>query len=282
MIGADNAAHVADLLRRADKDRFLADLFVPPERRADVMALHAFGVEIARVAELVSEPMPGEIRLQWWRDALEGRGHGDVGRHPIGAQLLQAIERHDLPRQPLIDLIEARSFDLYDDPMGSTAELEGYGAATAGTPIRLAALVLDRGVGERLDPIAQSGGIAHAIAGLLQAVPAHASRGRIYMPLDVLERHGADPAVLLAGRTDAALRAALQEVVTLARAHLGLALGAMRAVPPAILPALLPLSLVPAYLDRFEAAGFDPFSGTASLPQWRRQWILWRTARRGF
>lgn len=281
MAEAENLAHVSDLLRQGDKDRFLADLFVPPETRPYVMGLHAFSLETARIRELVSEPMPGEIRLQWWRDGIEGERRGEVAQHPIGALLVEAIERYGLPRQPLYDLIEARSFDLYDDPMGSVGELEGYGAATAGVPMRLAALMLDRGADAALDPVAQSGGIAYALAGLLRAVPLHASRGQVYLPLDVLQRHGADPAVLLSGTADEPLRAAVAEVAALARSHLGLALQAGRDAPPAVLPALLPLALVGPYLDRLERAGFDPFSPRTDLPQWRRQWALWRAARKG-
>ncbi|ESR23557.1 phytoene/squalene synthase family protein [Lutibaculum baratangense] len=276
-------AHVSELLRQGDKDRFLCDLFVPAEKRPHIMALHAFALEIARVREVVSEPMPGEIRLQWWRDAIEGHGHGNVAQHPVGGLLLEALDRFDLPRQPLLDLIEARSFDLYDDPMGSVAELEGYGAATVGPTLALPALALDRGIaGADLDPVSQSGGIAYATAGLLRAIPLHASRGQVYMPLDVLERHGTDPALLLAGKTDERLRAALKEMATLARSHLSLALDAARRLPAGVVPALLPLALVTPYLDRFERAGCDPFSPKVDLPQWRRQWTLWRSARRGF
>ncbi len=125
MADAASVDHVAGLLRAADKDRFLADLFVPPDKRPSVMAIHAFSAEIARVREVVSEPMPGEIRLQWWRDAIEGRGHGDVAQHPVGGLLLETLDLHALPRQPLVQLIEARSFDLYDDPMGSVARARG-------------------------------------------------------------------------------------------------------------------------------------------------------------
>ena len=103
---SDEAA-VASLLREQDPDRALTTLFAPPEARAGLQALYAFSGEIARVRSLVSDPLPGEMRFQWWRDLLAGSARGAVEGHPVAAQLLLTLERFSLPRQPLLDLIEA-------------------------------------------------------------------------------------------------------------------------------------------------------------------------------
>ena len=83
---ADDFDHCETLVREADKDRFLATLFAPAPRRRALHALYAFNVEIARVRELAREPMPGEIRLQWWRDVLGGAAHRGGG-HPVASAL---------------------------------------------------------------------------------------------------------------------------------------------------------------------------------------------------
>src|SRR5450830_1516746 len=108
--------HCAALVREADRDRYLATLFAPAEHRDALYALYAFNVEIARVRELAREPLPGEIRLQWWREVLSGERDGESAAHPVAAALHETLARHNLARERLIDLIEARSFDLYDDP----------------------------------------------------------------------------------------------------------------------------------------------------------------------
>src|ERR1700728_2956622 len=113
----DAFAHCEALVRAADKDRFLATLFAPAEHRAALHALYALNLEIARVREIVREPLAGEIRLQWWSDALAGIGAGDVGSNPVAAALLATIARYRLPKELLTGLIEARRFDLYDDPI---------------------------------------------------------------------------------------------------------------------------------------------------------------------
>src|SRR6185503_16244699 len=86
------------LVREHGKDRYLAGLFAAASKRKHLFALYAFNYEIARIRELVHEPLPGEIRLQWWRDALQGSARGDVGRHPVAGALLTSIEQFSLPR----------------------------------------------------------------------------------------------------------------------------------------------------------------------------------------
>src|SRR5215475_6725423 len=113
----DAYAHCEALVRTADKDRYLAALFAPAEARPHLHALYAFAGEIARVRAAAREPLPGEIRLQWWRDVLEGEARGEVSAHPVAAALVDTVARRGLPRDPLIGFIDAHAFDLYDDAM---------------------------------------------------------------------------------------------------------------------------------------------------------------------
>ena len=121
----------ADMLRTQDPDRFYACLFAPEDKRGALHALYAFSLELARIREIVSEPMLGEIRMQWWRDALGGEARGDVSANPVAAALLDTVAIYNLPLQALRDLIEGRAFDLYDDPMPSRVDLEGYCGETS-------------------------------------------------------------------------------------------------------------------------------------------------------
>src|SRR5437764_4875252 len=138
----ENYRHCETLVRRADKDRFLATLFAPVEKRAALFALYAFNSEIAGVRDRAREPMPGEIRLQWWRDVLNGERAGEAAANPVAAALLDAVARVELPVAPLLALIEAHSFDLYDDPMPTLAALEGYARKTESTVFQMAARIL--------------------------------------------------------------------------------------------------------------------------------------------
>ena len=129
------------VVRAADKDRFLATLFAPQEKRGSLFALYAFGIEIASVRDRAREPMPGEIRLQWWRDVLNGERIGEAAANPIAAALTETIARFDLPVSRLLDLIEAHAFDLYDDPMPTFDALLGYLGKTSTTIFECAATI---------------------------------------------------------------------------------------------------------------------------------------------
>lgn len=128
-------------LRDTDRDRYLACLLSPAEKRHSLAALYAFYAEIARVRDMVKEPLPGEIRLQWWRDTLENEQSDGAG-HPLAEALLRCIREHHLPVRVLQDMIDARIFDLYDDPMQDRAALEGYAGETASALIQLSSLIL--------------------------------------------------------------------------------------------------------------------------------------------
>src|SRR5260221_10521845 len=138
----DAFAHCEGLVRAADKDRFLSTLFAPAEHRNALLALYAFNLEIAHVREVAREALAGEIRLQWWSDAVEGRGEG----HPVAAALLGTIARHQLPPGPFRTLIDARRFDLYDEPMRSLADLERYAEGASAGLFALAARILAGGI----------------------------------------------------------------------------------------------------------------------------------------
>jgi phytoene synthase len=277
----DAFAHCEALVREADKDRFLATLFAPLKYRRALFALYAFNAEIARVREAAREPMPGEIRLQWWRDAFEGVGRGDVRANPVAAALLDTVVRYRLPGVALLELIEARSFDLYDDPIATVAELEGYAQKTSSALIELAATILSEGRNPEIKELICHGGIAYAVAGLLRAFPHHAARRQLYVPLEVLDRHRARAEDVFAGMATPQLRAALSEMQDLARGHLDRVRVLKSAAPAAVAPALLPLALVRSSLARMaRRRRRDPFRPD-DTPAWRRQWIIWRAARKG-
>jgi phytoene synthase len=275
----DQAAHCEALVRRADKDRYLAALFAPAAWRGALYALYAFNVEIARVREVIREPLAGEIRLQWWSDAIVGDRAGEARSNPVAAALLAAVLQLRLPKDLLTGLIAAHRFDLYNEPMGTLAELGDYGRATSAALIALSARILGVDDASGLRKLAFHAGLAHVITGVLQALPIHAARGQLYVPIEVLDRHGVSREDIAARPATPELRAALGEMRLAAREHLAQAGRSAADMPAELLPVLLPIALVRPVLDRMEHDAYDPFV-PPELAQWRRQWRLWRAARR--
>ena len=272
-------AHCEALLRRDDPDRWLACLFLPPESRHHVHALYAFSHEIAGVGARVSEPMLGEIRFQWWREAIIGERAGEAAAHPIAAALVDTINICELPHDPLLSLIDARLFDLHDEPMPSLAALESYAKATASSLFRLAALIVAPQAKEELATAAEHAGIAYAMTGLMRALPWHQANGQIYVPIDFLTARGMTEADLRAGKNTPALLAVLADLRQCVREHLQKFATASRALGPKAGVVFLPARLCELYLRHMEKRGDDPLRSVIEVPQWRRQWALWRAAR---
>ncbi|WP_153769293.1 phytoene/squalene synthase family protein [Labrenzia sp. CE80] len=277
---SSNFDHARDLVYGQDRDRYLAALFAAEATRHGLLALYAFNTEISRVRDLVSDPLPGEVRLQWWRDFLQGTEHGAANANPVASALAETVERFQLPKTALVSMIDARVFDLYDDPMPSLNDLEGYCGETASALIQLGAIILNDGADPGTGEIAGHAGVAYALCGLIRALPWHAARGQMYLPADLLARHGVDSQAVFKGETTPELVAALTELRSHVRHHLGRVRASVSRIPANVAPAFLPLALVEPFLKKMEAPGHDPLKTPVELSQLRRQWTLWRAARK--
>ena len=271
------ADHCAGLVRTHDFVRYASTLFVPaPERRA-LLALYAFNVEICRVAAQVSQPLPGEIRLQWWQDMLAGQGHGGAEGNPVAAEVLLAIRNHHLPVERLSRLIEEHQFDLYNDPMPTMSALEGYLNDTAAALFSLAAATMGPTSSE-VEHLARHAGLAQGIVQVMSSLPLDASQRRLFVPRQVLARFGCDLEDVFAGKQTPALRQALDDVLNEARRHLDTAYGLLGSVAPDLRPAFLSLAQVKYDLAGLKRADNDPFVLRPSS-RFKTLWTLWRASR---
>jgi 15-cis-phytoene synthase len=273
-------AAVRIIARDGDLDRYTSALFAPSPCREHLFALYTFNVELARIGEQVSEPQLGEIRLQWWRDALDRACAGGTTGHPVADALGLAVRECDLSRQSLADLIDARRFDVSVKIMPDTAALDDYLAKTAGALFKLASEVCMAG-GRAAEPRAleqavRAAGIAYGQTGLMRALPVHARLGRVDIPEDGLLRHGTSPAQVMAGEASEELTELLADLRETARAALKSASQHLAELPPAARPAFLPLALVDPYLSALQKV--DPLRQVAEINPLYRLWRLatWR------
>lgn len=277
----ETTKHCLDLLREGDRERYLAVLFAPEAARPALAALHAFNLEVARIRDVVSEPMPGEIRLQWWREVVGGEREGEARAHPVAAALREAMDDHGFSPTALVGLTEARIFDLYDDPMPDRATLEGYLGETASSLFQLSSIILAPEAAGAASEASGHAGVAYGIAGLLRLAPLHRSRGQVYVPADVLAAAGTDRESWLKGDDPAATARALTILATLARDHLASAEGALGGLDKRLRPAFLPLAVVEPVLRRVEKAGADAASRPVNLSPLTLNWLYLRRAMRG-
>src|SRR5450631_4392352 len=227
----NSAGFCADLVRTHDFVRYASTLFMPVARRRALLAIYAFNVEISRVRDQVSQPLPGEIRLQWWTDMLAGTGQGGVEGNPVAAELGLAIRNCHLPVERLSRLIDEHQFDLYNDPMPTRAALEGYINDTSSALLSLGAAI----AGAQSDEIvhlARHAGLAQGIAQVMADLRLDASRRQLFVPLQLLESHGSGIEEVFAGKQTPKLRAALDQLIGEARGHLATALELLANAPP--------------------------------------------------
>ena len=271
--------HSLATLRDTDRDRYLACLLLPDENQRSIAPIYAFNAEIARIRDSVREPLPGEIRMQWWRDILNGEKKSEADAHPIARELMETIAANKLPVTTFQNLVDARVFDLYDDPMEDVVSLEGYAGETASALIQLVSLVLDPSAAPNSAEVAGHAGIAQAVAGLLLLMPIHRHRGQIYLPQTILKATGLDRDSFLAGQDTKRLDAAIEAFAGLGQDHLKKARDGAARISKDNFAAFLPVSLASAVLKRAVKHKSGIFNQSLALSQWRRQWILWSSLR---
>jgi 15-cis-phytoene synthase len=277
----DAAAFCADLVRSHDFARYASTLFVPAEQRRALLALYAFNVEISRVRDHVSQPLPGEIRLQWWTEMLaaQGRGGDDGGAegNPVASELWLVVRDFRLPVETLSRLIEEHQFDLYNDPMPTMAALEGYVFDTSSALFALAARLAAPPSAEA-EHLARHAGFAQGFAQVIASLPRDASRRQLFLPQQLLESQGCTIDELFSGKQTPSLRAAIDHLIGEAREHLDAAFVLLATVPTEVRPTFLPLALVRRELARMARADIDPFVPQA-MSRLSTLWTLWRASR---
>lgn len=262
-------------LHKTDEDRYQAALFAPADKRPALFALYAFHHEVARVAESAREPMMHAIRLQWWREAVEGAREGKPRQHQTVTALADLFAQHDLPMELFEAIIDAREHDVAGHVFEDIEALEAYADATAGNLMRLAARVL----GEPHDDLAREAGIAQALTGLLRAIPFHAALNKVYLPQRLIDECATTREDILRDHPGLVINPAVDILARVAHGHFVQA--RELAKPGTALPAFLPAAPTPLYLKRIAARDFDVFRTPVDIPLYRRQFAILRASWRG-
>lgn len=265
------------LVREQDHDRYLTALYAPADPRPALFALFAFNVELARVRENVSEPMIGEIRLAWWREAVDGAYAGTPRAHPVVEALARFVVPRQVPADLLIACIDARLSDIYGEQPATLDDLVAYADNSGGA---LAQAVLHALAGPALAPAhvaaVRAIGRAWALTGIVRAIGFHAAMQRVMLPADLLTAAGIAPDSLFRGDIGAGIEAIVRQVHARAVADLDGARAAARGLPSAARAAILLAPLARDYLARIARAGFDVSSARLERGVVARQTkLLW-------
>lgn len=244
---------VAAMVETGDPDRFAAARLAG-DRAWRLHALYAFNLEVARIPAAVSEPLLGEIRLQWWRDVVEEIFDGKPPRkHEVVEPLAEVIREAGLPRAPFVALLDARAQDVHGLVLPDHAALKGYLAGTSGALMQLGALAL--GADAKGGAVAAEIGAATGLGLLIRALPALYAQGADPVATPDLDRNA-----LAEGRTPPPLAEALRALAGDAQARLAAARARRGDVTPDAAPALVANWTAAPILRAAAAPGFDLFA----------------------
>jgi NADH dehydrogenase [ubiquinone] 1 alpha subcomplex assembly factor 6 len=241
----DRLSACASLVRQHDHDRYLVDLFAPADRREALFALHAFNHEIAKTRHVVTEPMLGRIRLQWWRDCLAGVAQGGPANgHEVLTPLSEAMVRHELSPEHFERLIEAQEREVDGEPIDTPEALEAHADDSCAPLLYLALEILGaRGKADRA--AARCIGVASGIVGTVRAAP-----------------HCTHPP----GSAPAEARALTRSLSDRAGALIAEARALRRETDPKARPALMSATIVDHHIRALRRAGYNPADPRLAAP----------------
>ncbi|MEM7021293.1 MAG: squalene/phytoene synthase family protein [Pseudomonadota bacterium] len=273
----DGLTYCAELVREHEPGRYLATLFAPAPDRPALFALYAFDHELTKVHRIVTEPMAGLIRFQWWRDALDAISGGKPApSHPV-VHALQQEWRSIGPSQPLLDAaIDTRERELDEAPLDSKQTFERHLQATSAGPI-LAALAILSASDPKTHEIGLHAGLAIGLTDLLCEIDQRRERACL-LPEDLLSALGMSNAAIQEASSPRDLEPLARGLADDAHHHLRQARQLGGSVSRQALPALLPLALVGGRLKGLRAMGAKSPGKPQSLAARRLLacWVLGR------
>ncbi|GJE98318.1 squalene/phytoene synthase family protein [Phanerochaete sordida] len=277
---SDPKAYCRDLVRKRDYEAHLVSQFFPHEYRDAFYALRAFYIELATVQESVSNPIIGNMRMQFWKDALKGFADGRPPKHPIALALYEASGQFNLPMYHLKRMVEARDAELQTPTHLTIDSLTAHAESTSSTFLYLLLSMLNQSSSHDFSHAASHVGVSQTIATLLRALPYHASRRHMVIPAEITARHGVNQEeVFRQGGNAKAVDDAVFEFATLANDHLITARDMFKDTAGKVSGPVKPVFLyaVPAavYLERLEKVNFDAFHPSLQQRSWRLPWRIW-------
>ena len=271
-------AYCQDKAARSGSSFYYSFLFLPPAQRRAITALYAFCREVDDVVDEQLDEQVARAKLAWWREEI-GRLFEGRPQHPVSRALAPAVESFNLPQEYFQEIIDGMEMDLDYDCYETFKELSLYCHRVASIVGIMAAEIFgyqDR----RTLKYAHHLGMAFQLTNILRDVREDCERGRLYIPLDELQRFGVSAEELAAGRTSDEIRALFQHQEQRARHYYQQAFAALpdgdRYTQRS---GLIMAAIYLGTLDEIASDGFRVLERRISLTPLNKLWIAWKTNR---
>ncbi|MEO9458984.1 MAG: phytoene/squalene synthase family protein [Lentilitoribacter sp.] len=269
-------------LREHDRHRFLSSLLMGDDVRLPISVIYSFNAEISRIRDLIKEPLPGEIRLQWWREVTaEAARKDEASANPLALAVNEVINHHNINRASFDGYCRSRIFDLYDDPMPDKLTYEGYCGETASTLLQWSCQIIDPDISKITANACGHAGIAQSVAGHLALLPQHISRGQVYIPNEFLKECDIDRAQFLSANDKEANAKVLNLFLDYGEEHLAKARDEITRLPDHMRQAFLPLAYTVRIYKKTRKMGAQACATSVAPATWLSQWDLWQSKRKG-
>jgi phytoene synthase len=251
-------------------------LFLPEERRRAITALYAFCREVDDVVDECTDPGVARMKLAWWRQEV-ANAYAGRAQHPVARALAEFTERFDLRQERLQEIIDGMEMDLDHNRYPDFATLRRYCHRVAGVVGLLSAEIFGYQDPRTLDYAADLG-IALQLTNIIRDVGEDARRGRIYLPLDELERHEVRAADILAARENENFRRLMEFQIERAQDFYRRALAVLPAIDRRAQRAgLVMAAIYRTLLEEIRADGCRVLTQRTALTPVRKLWIAWKT-----
>lgn len=267
-----NISYSINSLKNADKDRYLSTLFLSKDKRDALITLYAFNVEIAKIAEVTTEKMAGFIRLQWWRETIEGIKEGKSRKHPIVEDLIVLINEYDLPFDLFLTLIEGRELDIEGEKLKTFQDLLFYIDKTSTALMKLAMLICDIDN----EVVSKSLGQSWALTGLIRALPYQIIQDKIFIPEEFIETYGLNIDKKNIGKETVVTKIIKALIVEIDKKNQFDLRDLKTKYNKNFMPFYLQYSLIKRYVNLIESADFDVFSPRYQAHQERHIFFLFK------
>lgn len=265
---------------RSGSSFYYSFLFLPQHQRRAITALYAFCREVDDVVDECHDLQVAATKLAWWRQELARLDDGQA-QHPVTQALQSASAEFHLPEEQLQEIIDGMEMDLQQSRYLDFKALSLYCYRVAGVVGLLAAQIFgyqDR----KTQKYAHDLGFAFQLTNIIRDVGEDARMGRIYLPIDELQRFGVPAADILNARHSDAFRRLMEFQIERAESYYAQAIDQLPAIDRrAQRPGLVMAAIYRTLLDEIKRDGCQVLTQRTSLTPIRKLWIAWRTWVRG-
>lgn len=255
--------------RTGHPELYTAALLAPRDRKKDLITLAAFVAEIERIGAEVSEPHLAEIRLQWWRDAIEATDPQTRFGHAVLDEMRGVLQRNGILPDALEEFFDAYAESYYPQPPQDIDDFRARLQAMFTTPFELTRMILDLPATPQGRDALRLGGESYGAMRLAIALPIHLIRGRTVIPEQEIDSSGESPARQMCSWLVHVSRNALSELAQMPQGNLR-----------EFLPAMLPVAVVEPHLNVLQRNDHEPDRDIAEIAPLTRLWRMYR-ARNG-